>query len=37
MLSVPFKADGRLVMGIGLELDENGKGLVGWQLAEMHA
>ena len=27
----PFKADKRQVIGIGIELDENGKGLIDWK------
>ena len=30
----PFKADKRQVIGLGIELDENGKGLLGWKRAE---
>ena len=30
----PFKADERKVIGLGIELDEEGKGLLGWKRAE---
>lgn len=30
----PFKADKREVIGLGIELDEEGKGLLDWKLAE---
>jgi len=30
----PFKADKRQVIGLGIELDEEGKGLLSWQRAE---
>ena len=30
----PFKADKRKVIGLGIELDEEGKGLLDWQTAE---
>jgi len=30
----PFKADKRQVIGLGIELDEEGKGLLDWKLAE---
>lgn len=30
----PFKADKRQVIGLGIELDENGKGLLGWKRVE---
>ncbi len=30
----PFKADKRQVIGLGIELDEAGKGLIGWKTAE---
>ena len=30
----PFKADKRHVIGLGIELDEEGKGLLGWRRAE---
>ena len=30
----PFKADKRQVVGLGIELDENGKGLLGWERVE---
>lgn len=30
----PFKADKRQVIGLGIELDENGKGLLDWQKVE---
>ena len=30
----PFKADKRKVIGLGIELDEEGKGLLGWKRAE---
>ena len=30
----PFKADKRQVIGLGIELDEEGKGLLGWKRAE---
>jgi hypothetical protein len=30
----PFKADKRQVVGLGIELDEEGKGITGWELAE---
>ena len=30
----PFKADKRQVVGLGIELDENGKGLLGWKRVE---
>lgn len=30
----PFKADKRQVIGLGIELDEEGKGLLGWKTAE---
>ena len=30
----PFKADKRQVIGLGIELDENGKGLLAWKRAE---
>ena len=29
----PFKADKREVVGLGIELDEEGKGLLGWDTA----
>lgn len=30
----PFKADKRQVIGLGIELDEEGKGLLGWKKAD---
>ncbi len=30
----PFKADTRQVIGLGIELDEEGKGLLDWQRVE---
>ena len=30
----PFKADTRQVVGLGIELDENGKGLLDWKRME---
>ena len=30
----PFKADKRQVIGLGIELDGEGKGLLGWKRAE---
>ena len=30
----PFKADKRQVIGLGIELDESGKGLLGWKTVE---
>lgn len=30
----PFKADRREVIGLGIELDEDGKGLIDWKVAE---
>ena len=30
----PFKADKRQVIGLGIELDENGKGLLDWKRVE---
>ena len=30
----PFKADKRQVVGLGIELDENGKGLLDWQVVD---
>ena len=30
----PFKADKRQVVGLGIELDEDGKGLLDWKSAE---
>lgn len=30
----PFKADKRQVIGLGIELDEEGKGLLDWEMAE---
>jgi hypothetical protein len=30
----PFKADRREVIGLGIELDEEGKGLIDWKVAE---
>ena len=27
----PFKADNRKVIGLAVELDENGKGLIDWE------
>ena len=27
----PFKADKRQVIGLGIELDENGKGILDWE------
>ena len=30
----PFKADKRQVIGLGIELDENGKELLDWKKAE---
>ena len=30
----PFKADKRTVVGLGIELDDAGKGLLGWKVAE---
>lgn len=30
----PFKADKRQLIGLGIELDENGKGLLGWKTIE---
>jgi hypothetical protein len=30
----PFKADKRKVIGLGIELDEEGKGLLDWKRTE---
>ena len=30
----PFKADKRKVIGLGIELDEEGKGLLDWGITE---
>ena len=30
----PFKADSREVIGLGIELDDEGKGLLGWKITE---
>lgn len=32
----PFKADKREVIGLGIELDEEGKGLLDWEQAVVH-
>ncbi len=30
----PFKADKRQVIGVGIELDEEGKGFLDWKMVE---
>ncbi|WP_370453524.1 PD-(D/E)XK nuclease domain-containing protein [Prevotella sp. AM42-24] len=30
----PFKADSREVIGLGIELDDEGKGLLDWKIAK---